>query len=69
MWWAFWRRNKKKNNDALEVIDALKKSTPCQFPLFTPSSASELLGLQRLIGNQAVLRMLNSPSPGETTSS
>jgi hypothetical protein len=69
MRWAFWRRNRKKNDKAPEIIDALEKYTPRQFPLFMPSSASELLGLQRLIGNQAVLRMLKSPSPGETTSS
>ncbi|HKV78342.1 MAG TPA: hypothetical protein VJP02_09395 [Candidatus Sulfotelmatobacter sp.] len=68
MRWAFWRRNKKKNNEAPELIDALEKNTQCQFPLFTPTSTSELLGLQRLIGNQAVLRMLHPPSSGGTTS-
>ena len=69
MRWAFWRRSEKQNNDPPEVSSAPAQNTPSQFPLFTPTSASELLGLQRLIGNQAVLRMLNPPSPSGPTNS
>jgi hypothetical protein len=62
MQWKFWKRKKDKPGSA-EEIDAAQgpetaDDTP-QSPLTV--SSRQILGLQQLIGNQAVLRMMNWP--------
>jgi len=66
MQWKFWKRKKGKEDSAAKRDAAPQDANP-RFPLLTTSSATELLGLQRLIGNQAVLRMVNPTSPGRTS--
>lgn len=67
MWWNLWRRKKEKQKlrDSAEM-DADKGATPKHSNMsahpFNTSGAAELLGLQRLIGNQAVLRMVKPTS-------
>lgn len=62
MQWKFWRRGNRRKPD-LPVTAAEPQEPPSRFPLLTASSATELLGLQRLIGNQAVLQMVKVASP------
>jgi hypothetical protein len=62
MHWKFWKRKKDKPGSA-EEISAVQgpettDDTP-QSPLTV--SSRQILGLQQLIGNQAVLRMMNWP--------
>ena len=60
MQWRFWRRGKKKDADdvALERVraDAPASAWPAN------AGAKEILGLQQLVGNQAVLRLLAKDS-------
>jgi hypothetical protein len=55
MQWRFWRRGKKRDPDdtALERVEA--NAGPA-WP--ASAGAKEILGLQQLVGNQAVLRLL-----------
>jgi hypothetical protein len=64
MQWKFWKRGSRRKPD-LPVAEVEPQEAPSRFPLLTASSATELLGLQRLIGNQAVLQMVNVASPME----
>jgi hypothetical protein len=62
MRWDFWNRNKKSRNAASEQPvspSAAASGAPggSGFPLLT--SPKEILGLQQLVGNQEVLRMLD----------
>jgi hypothetical protein len=53
--WKFWKRK--------QTVPAALPAAPVQQPLDTwlpLSSSKELLGLQRIIGNQAVLELLAS---------
>lgn len=73
MSWKFWNRNKKSRNQA-EVADAQTASPSgaatelpmgLGFPLLR--SPKEILGLQQLIGNQEVLRMLDPGKVGRVS--
>jgi hypothetical protein len=57
MQWKFWKW--KKNGPGRE--DAETAAEIPRPPL--PVSSREILGLQQLIGNQAVLRIMSSPLP------
>jgi hypothetical protein len=64
MWWKFWKRkNKKAMNEPTFPATPSPQIPPGSEPevagwLLLASSAKEILGLQQLIGNQAVLRLL-----------
>jgi len=63
MQWKFWKRKKNKPGSTEETgagQDAESAGETPQIPL--PVSSREILGLQQLIGNQAVLRMMNWPA-------
>jgi hypothetical protein len=66
MEWRFWKWGKKRKHDSPAAVDVARQQASSPPALLTAGSASELLGLQRLIGNQAVLRMMtrNPQSPG-----
>jgi hypothetical protein len=66
MWWKFWKRGNKRKPDTPAVAETGPQEQHSRFPLLTASSATELLGLQRLIGNQAVLRMVKATTPCST---
>jgi hypothetical protein len=63
MSWDFWNRNKKKGRNAANATGSQPASQSAAasgamgFPQLT--SPKEILGLQQLIGNQEVLRMLD----------
>jgi hypothetical protein len=61
MQWRFWRRGKKRDVDdaALEQLRAEANAGPA-WP--ASAGAKEILGLQQLVGNQAVLRLLAKDS-------
>lgn len=71
MRWNFWKRR----NNADESSDAFAKArgelgeqpaddSATNTPLLNARSATELMGLQRLVGNQAVLQMVRArPAP------
>ncbi len=61
----FWRRWGKKNLGS-ETRAAQPQDAPSFRSLLSQSSAKEILGLQQLIGNQAVLRIL-TPDKKDTT--
>jgi hypothetical protein len=51
MQWKLWKRKKDTSSAEQDACDTSK------FPL--PVNSSEILGLQQLIGNQAVLQIMN----------
>jgi len=59
MQWKFWRRGDKENRKA-DTSSVAQSPEPDSIvpPLPAPGTVKELLGLQRLIGNQAVLQIL-----------
>jgi hypothetical protein len=63
MQWKFWKRGNKRKPDLPAVAEAGPQKLHSRSPLLTASSVTELLGLQRLIGNQAVLQMVKATSP------
>lgn len=71
MEWRFWRRgNGKKSRKAdAPAIAPSPQNSNSLFPLPAPS-VKEILGLQQLIGNQAVLQLLaanrTGPDPNRT---
>jgi hypothetical protein len=69
MEWRFWKWGKNDKQDAPAVADAVPHDVSSLAPLLTASSATELLALQRAIGNQAVLQMVsgNRQSPAFRT--
>lgn len=69
MQWKFWQRWRKgsRKDDARGPESAAlteeKDSSPVS-SLLSQSSAQEILGLQRLVGNQAVLQMVTPRKDG-----
>jgi hypothetical protein len=61
MQWRFWRRGKKRDVDDAALEHSSAEATVA---LAWPASAGakEILGLQQLVGNQAVLRLLSKDS-------
>jgi hypothetical protein len=58
MQWRFWKRGSKKGKPVLPAAgDPTVEHSSSLLPPLARGSATELLGLQKLIGNQAVLRM------------
>ena len=59
MQWKFWRRGDKENRKA-DTSSVAQSPEPDSIvpPLPAPGTVKELFGLQRLIGNQAVLQIL-----------
>ena len=59
MQWNFWKRRDKENREA-DGSSVAQRPEPDSIvpPLPAPGTVKELLGLQRLIGNQAVLQIL-----------
>jgi len=57
--WRFWKWGKKHTQDWPPIVDAVPQDASSLPPLLTASSATELLALQRVIGNQAVLQMVS----------
>jgi len=60
MWWKFWQRKNGRsgwNRPPLSSREAPPALQPSGWMLFG-SGAGEILGLQQLIGNQAVLKLL-----------
>lgn len=54
--WKFWKRSKHEATEpAMAPVPAPSLPSAPWFPL---TSSKELLGLQRIIGNQAVLQLL-----------
>ena len=73
MQWRFWRRSGRKDVDETAPEEPRTNADGTTWP--ANACAKEILGLQQLIGNQAVLRMLNrnehrveSPFPGSKES-
>lgn len=60
--WKFWQKWQRGGRDDQTSADAFdQESTPGGFSLLlSQSSPQEILGLQKLIGNQAVLQILAS---------
>lgn len=62
MWWKFWKWGKKKtgNDTAPELVTAEESGGPDPMAPKWPGAAGvrEVLALQQLVGNQAVLAML-----------
>ena len=66
MQWKFWKRKtpglpQRAQPDAAirpRDVDATTPDASAPSPLLVASSTNEILGLQRMIGNQAVLRMM-----------
>jgi hypothetical protein len=56
MQWKFWQRWGKGNHK--DEARSQQKDSSALSSLLSQSSAQEILGLQRLVGNQAVLRIL-----------
>lgn len=69
MRWDFWKRGSKteKYSDAFGKAQGElgeEHELASSVPFLNTRSASELLGLQRLVGNQAVLQMVRArPAP------
>jgi hypothetical protein len=71
MRWNFWkRRNNADENPGTfgkaqgELGEEVADDCATSAPLLNARSATELLGLQRLVGNQAVLQMVRArPAP------
>lgn len=57
MKWRFWRRERARKGDAGPVAQEKEQDFGTQPPLQF-STVKEVLALQQLIGNQAVLRMI-----------
>jgi hypothetical protein len=55
MQWKFWRRWRKDRN---REVAAQAQDGSAYSSLLSQSSPQEILGLQKLIGNQAVLRIV-----------
>jgi hypothetical protein len=60
MQWRFWRASGRKNTD--EAPPEQSRANAAAWP--ASAGAKEILGLQQLVGNQAVLRMLMM-NPGD----
>jgi hypothetical protein len=56
MQWRFWKRGKKKNADESATEPLCADAGAFTWP--ASAGAKEILGLQQLVGNQAVLRLL-----------
>ena len=56
MHWRFWRRGKKKDADHAAREGSRADANALAWP--ASAGAKEILGLQQLVGNQAVLRLL-----------
>ena len=61
MQWKFWRRGDDKKGRKAHVLSTAQpreQDANALPPLLAPSTVKEILGLQQLIGNQAVLQIL-----------
>jgi hypothetical protein len=56
MQWKFWKRGRRKRAEPAPAVAT--PSDDAQGPLLPVSTVKEVLGLQQVIGNQAVLRIL-----------
>ena len=74
MYWKFWKRKNKNNKPVLpewtkaqvQVGEVEIKNSKTNVPLLNSGSSTELLVLQRLVGNQAVLQMVRArPAPND----
>lgn len=65
MSWKFWSRlfRSKTSGAQKDAVPASREPNPARFPFpLFPSSNREVVALQRLVGNQVVLKMLARPS-------
>jgi hypothetical protein len=62
MQWRFWRRAKKNDTDESALEPPRTDANTVSWP--ASAGAKEILGLQQLVGNQAVLRLLAKNSNG-----
>jgi hypothetical protein len=64
MQWRFWRHGGKKKDADDSALDQSRTDANATLGWPASAGAKEILGLQQLVGNQAVLRMLAKSSNG-----
>jgi hypothetical protein len=64
MQWKFWKLGAKKKDADESALEALRAGGNAALGWPANAGPQEILGLQKLVGNQAVLRMLAKNPPG-----
>ncbi len=67
MQWKFWRRGRSDKSETGSSAQPMPQDWRT-LPLLPANTVKEVLGLQQLIGNQAVLRLL-APNSGSAKAS
>jgi hypothetical protein len=69
MQWRFWRRGGRKKDADESALEQSRAEANAALAWPASAGAKEILGLQQLVGNQAVLRMLARNSNGTNAKS